>query len=1252
MATHSASIDPVIDQRFELVRPLGEGASGAVFLAIDRDTGEQVALKKLFKLDQKSVLRFKREFRALADIHHPNLVKLYDLHRGKEAWFITMEYVSGKDFRQELSVAATSSRDAMSPANDNAEQLLLTRFYDLACGVHAIHRAGMLHRDLKPTNALISDKGRVVVLDFGLVREIASSYVTQDGTVAGTPAYMAPEQATAGQLSEASDWYAFGAMLYEAISGFLPIDGPNALVLLERKLQQDPPPLTHGAPDPVLDLCTRLLSRTPEQRPTGSEILAVLDAGSGRLHDGSVTQEQSLPTETLTLTHQASSRLMLFGRDAELAQLRAAAKASEQSGLVVHVRGASGNGKSALIECFLDELLTESAQPAVVLRSRCYEREAMPFKALDGVVDALVSHLSQLDDVTCAFLLPPHVTDLARLFPVFERLGVIQRVGAIRQARGDGETLLRRRAEQALRALVTRLATHQRLILWIDDMQWGDLDSASVLRDWLEQPLEAPVLIVLSYRTDEILTSSSLGVLLARPEQIPQDRQWTLDIEPLEPDDVRSLCSHRLAQMSAPEEMIECIVREADGNPFLAQQLTAIAEAKLARRDSSLDGLSAEALMQRASAWMGDSARALLNVLAIAGRPLNAQLALSAAGVLTAGRAHIHTLRSLRLVRTREVGSERLLEVYHDRVREVVQAGLQPEDSQRIHADLMRELDIFRGGRDDYDWLHVLALGADQRGPAFRYGLLAAKRASDSLAFERAAELYDKCLFLHDGEVELHVLWTALAQAQAHCRRGYDAAKAYMRAADHASVEQRQELLQLAASHLARTGHFVEGERIVQQVLHMYNARVPTGRAGLLAALVWEHGRIALRRLDVPASRRSTETSRKAQRLALLFGPLSIETQLYAPLRAALFQARTLRLALDYGDSHQAARALCLAASIACVTGTRRAARRSADFLNRAERLLQRDTSQDGRLELLSSRTLCALFLGELDKVLEPSSEVERLMSSKNTPGMQGDYYYMFAVLMARISALQNLGRLLEARPLIHEFVARARATDNLAALLQVTMNRAVDEHALDSCAGSRARLDAEYEKLPKAEFNVLNAVHVIAVMRAACSTGDFAWAFARIAEFWQPYQRSLVHRSALLACLAHTTHARLQLNHHIETKASGDPARLVQNDLKQLGHLPSSPLRDAGIVRTRARVASLNGDRETAITLLRQSLVSFQDTAMLQETAHDQYCLGALVGGAEGAQLMASARQAFAQYGVSDSEAQMRAYAPELVRL
>jgi serine/threonine protein kinase len=368
----SASIDPVTDKRFELIRPLGQGATGAVFLARDRESGEQVALKKLFKLDQKSVQRFKREFRSLADITHPNLVKLYDLHRGQEAWFIVMEYVSGRDFRQHFgSEFSLSSENLPKAANTNAESSLVRVFHDLACGVHAIHRAGMLHRDLKPSNVLISDEGRVVVLDFGLVREIeGSTLLTQEGMIAGTPAYMPPEQATGATLSEASDWYAFGVMLYEAISGVLPIDGKNATALMQRKISHDPPPLRSGAPQVVLDLCMALLDRTPERRPLGTRVLEALAAPIGNVRDIITTQEQALTIEPAA----ASVMVPLFGREHELEQLRAASENLEARSLVVHVRGTSGSGKSALVEHFLDDAAASGLTPPVILRSRCYER--------------------------------------------------------------------------------------------------------------------------------------------------------------------------------------------------------------------------------------------------------------------------------------------------------------------------------------------------------------------------------------------------------------------------------------------------------------------------------------------------------------------------------------------------------------------------------------------------------------------------------------------------------------------------------------------------------------------------------------------------------------------------------------------------------------------------------------------------------------------------------------------------------------
>jgi hypothetical protein len=141
-----------------------------------------------------------------------------------------------------------------------------------------------------------------------------------------------------------------------------------------------------------------------------------------------------------------------------------------------------------------------------------------------------------------------------------------------------------------------------------------------------------------------------------------------------------------------------------------------------------------------------------------------------------------------------------------------------------------------------------------------------------------------------------------------------------------------------------------------------------------------------------------------------------------------------------------------------------------------------------------------------------------------------------------------------------------------------------------------------------------------------------------------------MVHRSAFIGCLAHGTHARLLLNHHVETGASGDVEALVRNDVVQLRRLPATVLTETAIARILSRVAYLRGDRERAIQLLRTSLERFDETLILQEIAHDRYTLGLLIGGAEGAPLAAAANQALGEYGVSDPEACMRGYVPELL--
>ncbi len=202
--------------RFEIRRQLGAGAFGVVYEAFDRERSAPVALKALASVDPGSIYDLKREFRSLAGVVHPNLVALHELFREGDRWFFTMELVLGRDFREHVG------RDR--------GQRLRAALRQLCEGVAALHRAGKLHRDLKPSNALVTPEGRVVLLDFGLAAELRPKAFDREGgpsEVVGTGPYMAPEVGLGKPVGAASDWYAVGVMLYDALAGRLPFDGDD-----------------------------------------------------------------------------------------------------------------------------------------------------------------------------------------------------------------------------------------------------------------------------------------------------------------------------------------------------------------------------------------------------------------------------------------------------------------------------------------------------------------------------------------------------------------------------------------------------------------------------------------------------------------------------------------------------------------------------------------------------------------------------------------------------------------------------------------------------------------------------------------------------------------------------------------------------------------------------------------------------------------------------------------------------------------
>ncbi len=262
--------------RFVVQRQLGSGAFGTVYQAWDRDQQVAVALKLLHSDNPEILFRFKREFRALVDVRHSNLVQLFELVSEGTRWLLTMELVKGCDFLRYVRP------DGATCDVDRLRHVLA----QLAEGLRALHAAKLLHRDLKPANALVTDGGRVVLLDFGLVRELdRPTSLATHSQIAGTPAYMAPEVFFHGRVSDASDWYALGVMLFEALTGALPHDrSPNRFWSDPTAASLDPRGVNAEAPEDLSELCVRLLSSEPEDRREAAATIpppAALDPGIG-----------------------------------------------------------------------------------------------------------------------------------------------------------------------------------------------------------------------------------------------------------------------------------------------------------------------------------------------------------------------------------------------------------------------------------------------------------------------------------------------------------------------------------------------------------------------------------------------------------------------------------------------------------------------------------------------------------------------------------------------------------------------------------------------------------------------------------------------------------------------------------------------------------------------------------------------------------------------------------------------------------
>ena len=250
----------ILDDRYQLAERLGEGGMAEVYRAEDLRLGRPVAVKILrqqYSNEQNLLRRFINEARSIAGFSHPNVVSVYDVGRDERYYYIVMEYVSGEDLRQRLE---RDQRLSVDEALDIVQQM--------ARGIGYAHQRGLVHRDIKPGNILITKKGHVKVADFGIAKALASAGLTEPGVVWGTTAYLSPEQVRGEQATTESDVYAIGIVLYEILSGLPPFQGEDRVAIALKHLHDDPPPFSEELkiPHGVTYLVQKALAKDPAKR--------------------------------------------------------------------------------------------------------------------------------------------------------------------------------------------------------------------------------------------------------------------------------------------------------------------------------------------------------------------------------------------------------------------------------------------------------------------------------------------------------------------------------------------------------------------------------------------------------------------------------------------------------------------------------------------------------------------------------------------------------------------------------------------------------------------------------------------------------------------------------------------------------------------------------------------------------------------------------------------------------------------------
>jgi eukaryotic-like serine/threonine-protein kinase len=1133
----------------------------------------------------------------------------------------------------------------------------------LAEGMIALHDAGKLHRDIKPSNVMVTKTGRVVLLDFGLVTEMYEKWLiqsTMEGALVGTVAYMAPEQSVGAILGPACDWYSVGVMLFEALTACLPFEGKLFEILLDKQ-ELDAPlarDLVPEVPDDLNRLCRDLLRRNPDDRPSGREVLKRLRAtatpGTG-------------PTPSWKTPAMSSK---LIGRRRELAALdRAFDTAAHGGTVIVHLHGRSGIGKTALVREFLEK---KSAAQAIVLSGRCYERELVPYKALDNVIDALSHHLRKIPKKDARDLLSDDIRSLVRVFPVLKRVDVIHEMALVAGAGAPSVPVeVRRRALGALRDLLDRLAKRRPVVIAIDDLHWGDEDSALLLQELLRPPHPPELLMIAIYRSEGADVSPVVRALRAEPGSVLQGLDVReLSVGPLDRSEAEDLARTILAHVvdettdskvaafragsdTDPGIKAQEIARESRGNPFLVHELASFAHAEIrnasarygeAMPDSREIEINLDRAIQARIKGLPGDARRLVEIVAVASRPIAESIAFRAAQIAPGDRTPIALLTSAHLVRAiHSALREPLVEPYHHGAVEAVKAMLGPEELREHHRALAAALEAEEHADPEALVHHLRAAGERQR--AADLAVLAAERAVDVLAFDRAASLFRLAIDLADETKRPEVeLYSALGEALVNAGHAWDAAEAFVRAAKSTDPPRGRELHRRAAEQLLRSGHVERGVALMREVLAGVGASYPESTPAAVRRVKLERAKLLVTGLKLPAIGGPSGRKPRAEEIERLdaLWAASMGLAMVDFTRGMYFHNQALPLALKLNDPYRRARSLAIEAALT-------AGLEGND--ERAKRVLVHLRELVAGLNHPHAKGLCAMahafaayFSGRVREAIGEGDRALAILSTECT----GAGWELDTTRAVLYGAMTYVGDLASLPTRLREEIRLARLSNNLYAVAVVVASPSVSTLWLahDRVDYARSQLEASLAEwpMPKDDLFLQGVQSRLSEASFDLYQGEATRAYARLRAEWQRIEASMAMRIRLVQIEAHYTRARVALAAARDAPQGREKMiRIAKSDAKRIFATGMSFGRPFAI-SVEAGVAAIEGDRSKALLKLAEAEKLFLEHDVLLYRAACMRIRGELIGGSEGAALVEQADAWLRAASVVDPERMARA--------